>query len=101
MLCRIWRPAARDSIILDEVTRNLCSTLLLAFSLLIPAGTRAQEPETAPLKAVEPSGDIFSGTVMQFSEQSLTVVRKVAGQTPGYSRVFARWGYDSGREAAQ
>jgi hypothetical protein len=65
-------------------------TLVLALGLSIPAGLRSQEPETAPPKAA-PTSDIFSGTVMQLTDRSLTVVRKVAGQQP-VTREFARDG---------
>jgi len=62
---------------------------MVAVSFLIPAGLRCQEPDAAPLKAAVPSEDIFSGTVMQLTDRSLTVVRKVPGQQP-VTRQFTR-----------
>lgn len=69
--------------------RNARTALLLALSFSIPGVFLAQESDTAAPKAVVPSELIFSGTVTQLSDRSLTVVRKVAGQPP-VTREFAR-----------
>lgn len=79
----------RVSTILDKVTRNLLTALLLSLLVLIPAGLRSQEPGAAGPKAAVPAGRIFSGTVTQLTDQSLTVVRRLAGQQP-VTREFAR-----------
>jgi hypothetical protein len=71
------------------VTRNSRIALFLALSLSIPGRLSAQESDTAAPKAVVPSELIFSGTVTQLSDRSLTVVRKGAGQPP-VTREFAR-----------
>ena len=54
----------------------------MALSFLAAAGLRSQvqTPDAARLKTTAPSADIFSGTVVKFTERSLTVIRKVAGQ---------------------
>ena len=61
--------------------RNSCIALLLMVSFSIPAVLRSQEPDTA--------APIFSGTVTQLTDRSLTVVRKVPGQQP-VTREFTR-----------
>jgi hypothetical protein len=69
------------------VIRNSRLALLLVVSFSIPSGLRSQEPETP--KVGVPSEDIFSGTVTQLTDRSLTVVRKVPGQQP-VTREFTR-----------
>jgi len=71
------------------VTRNWSTTLLLSLYLLIPAGLGAQEPGTTAPKTAVPAGRIFSGTVTELTDGSVTVVRRVAGQQP-VTREFAR-----------
>jgi len=65
------------------VIRNSCAALLLVCSLAIPGVLRSQEPE--------PAAPIFSGTVTQLTDRSLTVVRKAPGQKP-VTREFTRDG---------
>lgn len=79
----------RVSTILDKVTRNWSTTLLLSLCLLIPAGLHCQDPRIATPKAAVPAGRIFSGTVTQLTDSSVTVVRRVAGQQP-VTREFVR-----------
>ena len=64
----------------------ICVVLLAA-----GGGIAAQTPSTpapAPKKAA-PSADIFSGTVTKLTDESVTVVRKVAGHE-AVTREFAR-----------
>jgi hypothetical protein len=79
----------RVSIILDKVTRNSLATVLVALSFVAPAclsdAAGAQKP------AVVPAEEIFSGTVTQFTDRSLTVLHKVPGQPP-MTREFTRDG---------
>jgi hypothetical protein len=79
----------RVPLILNKVTRNWPAALLLSFSLLIPAGLCAQATGTTGPKAAVPTGRIFSGTVMELTDRSVTVVRRVPGQQP-VTREFAR-----------
>jgi hypothetical protein len=66
--------------------------LLLVLSFSIPGVLRSQqEPDTTAPKAAVPSEDIFSGTVTQLTDRSLTVVRKIPGQKP-VTREFTRDG---------
>jgi hypothetical protein len=63
------------------VIRNSWTVLLLVLIFSIPGLLRSQEPDTA--------APIFSGTVTQVTDRSLTVVRKVPGQQP-VTREFTR-----------
>jgi len=65
------------------------TALLLALSFSIPGALVAQESDSAAPKIVVPAELIFSGTVTQLTDRSLTVVRRVAGQPP-VTREFAR-----------
>jgi hypothetical protein len=64
------------------VIPNSCAALFLVLLGLSIAGIlRSQEPET--------TAPIFSGTVTQLTDRSVTVVRKVPGQPP-VTREFMR-----------
>ena len=50
---------------------------------------RSQQPDTSTPKKAAPSSDIFSGTVTNLTDESLTVVRKTLGHD-AVTRQFVR-----------
>ena len=82
----------RVSIILDKVTRNTLAAVLVALSFPAQACMgAAAEAGTSQKSAVVAAEEIFSGTVTQFTDRSLTVVHTVPGRPP-VTREFARDG---------
>jgi hypothetical protein len=70
---------------------NRVVTYICVVLLGVGGGIAAQTPSTpapAPKKAA-PSADIFSGTVTKLTDESVTVVRKVAGHE-AVTREFTR-----------
>jgi hypothetical protein len=76
----------------NRVVTYIC-VVLVALGVALGSGTAAQTsatPVPAPKKTA-PSADIFSGTVTKLTEESVTVVRKVAGHE-AVTREFMRDG---------
>jgi hypothetical protein len=78
--------------ILETVTR-LRRALVLAIPLIalsVPARLCAQAaPQTPPAPKAAPAANIFSGTITELTDDSITVVRKVIGRE-AVTRSFTR-----------
>jgi hypothetical protein len=73
----------------DGLGKVLLPVVLIALGFAGPAILRPLAADNSPQKTAAATVDIFSGTVTQLSEDSLTVVRKVPA-LDAVTRSFAR-----------
>src|SRR4051812_20716334 len=76
---------------MDGLGKALLPIVLIAFGFPGPATLRPLAADNSPQKKAAATVDIFSGTVTQLSEDSLTVVRK-GPALDAVTRAFARNG---------